>query len=82
MVATVLAMLVLVPEAWNRLAAVIAMFAGIPTAIATIRDLLAAVAAASALRALAAGALSAGTVAAVDERIVANGCYGHRLSSN
>jgi hypothetical protein len=53
------------------------MFAGTPMAIATMLDLLAAVAAASALRALAAGALSAGTVAAVDARIVAYGCYSH-----
>ena len=66
LVATVLARLVVgkIPEARNRLAAVMAMFAGIP--IATIRDLTAV-----------AGALSASTVTAVDERIVANGCYSH-----
>jgi hypothetical protein len=69
MVATVLAMLVFgkIPEARNRLAAVIAMFAGIPMAIAAIRNLAAA-------SALAAGALSGGPVAAVDERILAYGC--------
>jgi len=66
LVATVLARLVIgkIPEARNRLAAVMAMFAGIPMAIATIRD-------------LAAVALSASTVIAVDERIVAYGCYSH-----
>jgi hypothetical protein len=68
LVATVLARQVVgkIPEARNRLAAVTAAFAGIPMAIATIRDL-----------AAIAGTLFASTVTAVDECIVANGCYSH-----